>query len=112
VPSPRLGVREVRCTSEHIQTISALRVTLPLRTAVDLARWHTDSPTDDQTELVPLIAALLEFAGHTGVEPARRLCAGPNVPYKALALERLNRAQVLLDENRRRAGAAASRRCC
>ncbi|TFC51678.1 hypothetical protein E3T26_05505 [Cryobacterium sp. TMT1-21] len=100
-PSPRLRIREVSCSPDQVQTISGLRVTRPLRTVVDLARWNLDPDADGDSlracALPPLIAALLRFAGHSSADPARRLCAGPNVPYKAQALARLDEAQVLLD---------------
>lgn len=105
VPSPRLRIREVRCAPDQVQTISGLRVTLPLRTCVDLARWNTEAAPGADADmhplqrgaLVPLIAALLRFAGHTSVEPARRLCTGANLPFKVQALARLDEAQALME---------------
>ncbi|TFD33443.1 hypothetical protein [Cryobacterium cryoconiti] len=106
VPSPRLQIRELSCPSDQLQSISGLRVTLPLRTAVDLARWpHDDAepadpagePFQAAVDRVPLIAALIRFAGHTTVEPARRLLEAPNLPFKAQALARLDDVQRYLD---------------
>ena len=98
VPSPRLQVREVSCPADQLQTISGLRVTLPLRTAVDLARWHGAS---SEIGLVPLIAALLRQAGCTSTDPAGTLCAAPNLPFKAQTLTRLREVQRYLDEHPR-----------
>ncbi|TFC29207.1 hypothetical protein E3O53_14265 [Cryobacterium sp. TMT2-18-3] len=98
VPSPRMQIREVNCPSDQLQAISGLRVTLPLRTAVDLVRWH-DAPTDG--DRVALIAALLRLAGCTSTDPASRLCAAPNLPFKAPARTRLREVQRYLDEHPR-----------
>ncbi|TFC78328.1 hypothetical protein E3T23_12420 [Cryobacterium cheniae] len=95
VPSPRLQIREVSCPADQLQTISGLRVTRPLRTAVDLARWHGESA---DRGLVPLIAALLRLAGCTSADPARILCAAPNLPFKAATLTRLREVQRHLDD--------------
>ena len=94
VPSPRLNIREVSCPADQLQTISGLRVTVPLRTAVDLARWHGDA----DTSRVALIAALLRLAGCTSTESARSLCAAPNLPFKAATLDRLDEVQRYLEE--------------
>jgi hypothetical protein len=96
VPSPRLQIREVSCPADQLQTISGLRVTRPLRTAVDLARWHGQAADGAP---VPLIAALLRLAGCTSTEPAHRLCAAPNLPFKAATLTRLRQVQRYLDEH-------------
>ena len=96
VPSPRLRVREVNCPADQLQTISGLRVTLPLRTAIDLTRWQGEAGA---AELVPLIAALLRLAGHACTEPARRAFAVPNLPFKAQALTRLREVQRHLDDH-------------
>ena len=105
-PSARLLIREVSCPSDQLQTISGLRVTLPLRTAVDLARWHGESarqhshsPGTDGGGRVPLIAALLRLAGCTGTESASILCAAPNLPFKAKTLTLLRDVQCYLDEH-------------
>ncbi|TFC87857.1 hypothetical protein E3T28_11170 [Cryobacterium sinapicolor] len=96
VPSPRLQIREVRAPADQLQTISDLRVTLPLRTAIDLARCPGETADDAR---VPLIAALLRLAGCTSVEPAQRLCLAPNQPFKAKTLTRLREVQRYLDEH-------------
>jgi hypothetical protein len=104
VPSPRLHIREVSCPPDQLQAICGLRVTLPLRTAVDLARWPDDPadpacPADAPTvaDRIPLIPALVRYAGHTSVEPARDLLAAPNQPFRAQALARLDDVQRYLD---------------
>ncbi|TFC97023.1 MULTISPECIES: hypothetical protein [Cryobacterium] len=100
VPSPRLHIREISCPADQLQTISGLRVTLPLRTAVDLARWP-DDPADVSTvpDRIPLIAALVRYGGHTSVAPARDLFSAPNLPFKAQALARLDEVQRYLDSH-------------
>ena len=105
-PSARLLIREVSCPSDQLQTISGLRVTLPLRTAVDLARWHGESarqhshsPGTDEVDRVPLIAALLRLAGCTGTASASSLCQAPNFPFKARTLTLLRDVQRYLDEH-------------
>lgn len=91
-PSPRLRLREVRFSPADSCTIGGLRVTTPLRTAVDLARCtRHDSP-----ELTALLAALLRYGGFGDVAPARSLCQCTATPNRKGALTRLDRAQVLL----------------
>lgn len=92
-PSPRLQLREVRCAPEETRTIAGVRVTSPLRTVVDLARWAPDHPVD----CVPLLAALLRYGGFTDAASAIHLCRRHNVPNKKIALRRLDRAQLLLE---------------
>lgn len=92
-PSPRLQVREVSCAPEETQMVAGLRVTTPLRTTVDLARWAPD----DSPDLVALLVALLRFGGFSNATPASRLCQRQNVPNKKIAIKRLGQAQVLLE---------------
>ncbi len=90
--SPRLQLREVSCGPGETQTIAGLRVTTPLRTVVDLARWTAD----DSHDLVALLAALLHFGGFSDAAPATRICLRQNGPKKKVALRRLDQAQTLI----------------
>ncbi|TFD71052.1 hypothetical protein [Cryobacterium fucosi] len=83
-PSARLILREVTCAREDTMTATGLRVTRPLRTLVDLARW----PNPD-VDVVPLIRALLDLCGPGGPEQALVRCNRAYVPFRILALDRL-----------------------
>ncbi|TFC15367.1 hypothetical protein E3O19_09695 [Cryobacterium algoritolerans] len=83
-PSARLILREVTCPPADTVTIAGLRVTRPLRTLVDLARW----PKPD-VDVVPLIDALLSLCGPDGPEQALLRCNRAYVPFRRLALNRL-----------------------
>lgn len=90
-PSARLVLREVTCPPEDTTRITGLRVTRPLRTVVDLARW----PEPD-VDVVPLIGALLRLCGTEGPALARARCNRAYVPFRSLALERLGAASALV----------------
>jgi hypothetical protein len=103
-PSPRFGVREVVCDSGHSVRLGAspvtragvraggLLVTLPLRTALDLARW----PPPELPAPAPLIAALLRLAGHPDTSAARHACAVDRLPYTHRALVHLDAAETAM----------------
>jgi hypothetical protein len=84
----RFAVREVVIDAADIVDVSRLRVTTPLRTVIDLARFSTQFGDEEiriVTELVTL--AHLDFARCAEVLASRR-----NLPGKRRALERLRRA--------------------
>lgn len=87
-PSARLTLREVTCPSTDTASITGLRVTRPLRTVVDLARWP-----DPDVDVVPLIGALLSLCGPGGAEQALGRCDRAYVPFRSLALGRLAAAE-------------------
>ena len=78
----RLHVREVVIADSEIATLGAVRVTTPMRTVMDLARFQ--DPFDPE-----LVAALLKAAHLTLAECIAELRGRRNLPQKKLALERL-----------------------
>ncbi|WP_051973064.1 hypothetical protein [Cryobacterium sp. MLB-32] len=91
-PSPRMRLREVVCPESDTVAIGDVRVTTPLRTVIDLARWAPPECSD----IVPVLLALLRFGGHTDTDLARRRCEAKSVPHRNLALHRLAAVQALL----------------
>ncbi|MDJ0325094.1 hypothetical protein QMG61_15115 [Cryobacterium sp. PH31-AA6] len=86
-PSPRFRVREVTCTAEDTLTVGGRRVTTPLRTLVDLARWP-----DADVDLIPVIGGLLSRCGPGAAERAIHRCDRAYVPFRRLAMLRLSEA--------------------
>ena len=77
-----LAVREVVIASNEIVLLGSVRVTTPLRTIMDLARFQDEFEPD-------LITALLRVSGLTLDYCIAELQARPNLPRKKLALQRL-----------------------
>jgi hypothetical protein len=88
--APAVAPSEVRLARGDVQRIGALRVTTPLRTAADLARLEPDFPAD----LGDAVLALLEQASRSPAWLAAALAAGPAVPHKRRAVDRLRRLAV------------------
>ncbi len=88
--SPRSGllVREVVIEEHEIARLGGLRLTTPLRTAVDLARFRRDFGPDER-ELIRGLAGLggFDLAACVDAIDSRR-----NLPNKHRALERLTAA--------------------
>ena len=88
--SPRAQVREIVRTPDDVNTVAGVRVTTPLRTAVDLARYtplstSTSAPT---TELIALLARLLHYGQFADVADAVRLCKRGSPAHSTLAAAR------------------------
>jgi hypothetical protein len=81
----RLSVREVIILHEDVATLAGTAVTIPMRTAIDLARF-VDVWTDEETRTV---AELLRLARCTVLDCARAMNRKRNLPNKKIALERL-----------------------
>jgi hypothetical protein len=81
----RLRVREVVILHEDVAVLAELRVTTPLRTAIDLARFVQDWTEDEARTL----AELIRLGGFTVLDCARTMNRRKNLPAKKLALERL-----------------------
>jgi len=92
-PSPRMHLREVVCPDSDTVALGRVRVTTPLRTVIDLARW--DPPGHDG-ELLQLLIALLHFGGFTDTGEARGRCATKSVPKRSIALDRFTAVEALL----------------
>lgn len=89
------AVREVSTEPTDLVLVYGLRVTGPLRTAVDIARL-----TDNFTEADSCVVARLLALGATGLEPcAALLNRSPNIPYKRRALERISQVLALQSAN-------------
>lgn len=83
-----LTVREVVIEASDLLELAGLRVTTPLRTAVDLARNSVDFP-DDELQTVGTLMRL----GRFGVAECRTILdRRRNLPNKRLALERIGEA--------------------
>jgi hypothetical protein len=93
----RVSVREVEIDDSEIQAFGGIRVTTPLRTVADLARFSRIFRADEQL----IVSTLLAIDG-IGIDECRvALNLRHNLPGKRLALRRISDA---LD------GAALSRR--
>ncbi|WP_105036675.1 type IV toxin-antitoxin system AbiEi family antitoxin [Cryobacterium aureum] len=94
--SARVQVREIVRTPDDVHTISGVRVTTPLRTAVDLARYTVSSmslpspslSSPTTPELTALLARLLHFGEYPDVSAAIRLCKRGSPAHSALAVAR------------------------
>jgi hypothetical protein len=84
-PSSRLLVREVVILHEDVAVLAGLRVTTPMRTAIDLARFVTDW-TEDEAHI---LGELTRLGGFSALDCARTMNRRRNLPAKKLALERL-----------------------
>lgn len=82
--TPRAQIREIIRTPDDTHTVSGVRVTTPLRTAVDLARY---SPTSTP-QLTALLARLLHHGDYADVTAAVRLCKRGSPAYSTLAVAR------------------------
>lgn len=85
VRSPRVQLREIVRSPDDVRTVAGVRVTTPLRTAIDLARY---TPTSTP-ELTALLARLLHFGGYPDVSTAVLLCKRGSPAYSVLAVSRL-----------------------
>ncbi|MCU1424674.1 MAG: hypothetical protein JWM51_965 [Microbacteriaceae bacterium] len=92
VPS-RGSVREVVIASDEIATIARLRLTTPLRTAVDMARF---SPRFDGAD-ERVVAALISGFGLSLADCRAALHRRRNLPNKNLAWSRLERVAGMLE---------------
>jgi hypothetical protein len=84
VRSPRVQVREIVRSLDDVRTISGVRVTTPVRTAVDLARYAPASTPD----LTALLAGLLHCGGYADAAAALRLCRRGSPAHSTLAVTR------------------------
>jgi hypothetical protein len=78
----RLQVREVIIAPNEIVTLGVVRVTSPLRTAIDLARFQDTFDGE-------LVAALLGATGLRRDQCLAELDSRPHLPGKKIALQRL-----------------------
>ncbi|MFO7691324.1 MAG: hypothetical protein R6W83_12370 [Cryobacterium sp.] len=83
--SARVRIRQGHCSAEHTQLVAGLSVTLPLRTAVDLARFSDEEPE----RLLPVLSRLLRRAGPHALPRAQQDCHRDAAPTTARALRRL-----------------------
>jgi hypothetical protein len=90
--SPRVQVREIVRSPDDVCTIAGVRVTTPLRTAVDLARY---TPTSTP-ELVALLARLLQYGQYPDVSAAVRLCKRGSPAHSTLAVSRFATVNAVL----------------
>lgn len=97
-PSVRLRVREVRDPLAETLDLEGVRVTTPLRTAVDLAlcRHQTDGDPDDE-RLIWLLAALLRYGGCPDIRDTLSRSAPAHSPTGLRAQDRFTAAQSLIE---------------
>jgi hypothetical protein len=81
----RLDVREVLIDDDEILTVDGLRVTTPLRTAIDLARFNRDFGADDHA----VVGALMTLGGFGADDCAAAMNRRRNLPHKQRALTRI-----------------------
>jgi hypothetical protein len=83
---PRIRVREVEIDDREVQSFGGIRVTTPLRTVVDLARFSRRFGGDEES----IVTALLAIDGF-GIDECRlALNLRHNLPRKRLALRRIS----------------------
>jgi len=86
--APQLGhVREVKLVRQEVLTVNGLRLTTPLRTALDLVR----SPGEFEPDELAVVGRLLDGAGLAVADCVDALDDRRNIPQKKQALERLAR---------------------
>ena len=83
--SPRVQLREIVRSPDDVRTIANVRVTTPLRTAVDLARYP---PATSGAEIIALLARLLHYGGYPDISAAVRLCQRGSPAYSVVAVAR------------------------
>jgi hypothetical protein len=82
---PRIRVREVEIDDREVQSIGGIRVTTPLRTVVDLARFSRHFGGEEES----IVTGLLAIDGF-GIDECRAaLNLRHNLPGKRLALRRI-----------------------
>ncbi|HEX4056892.1 MAG TPA: hypothetical protein VHX87_01080 [Galbitalea sp.] len=81
----RLSVREVVILHDDITVLAGTAVTIPMRTAIDLARF-VETWSDEETRIV---RELLTIARCTVLDCARAMNRKRNLPNKKIALQRL-----------------------
>jgi hypothetical protein len=84
--SKRAQVREIVRTPDDVRTVSGVRVTTPLRTAVDLARYAPASVSTH--DLTALLARLLHYGEYPDVSAAIRLSKLGSPAHSAMAVTR------------------------
>jgi hypothetical protein len=89
VPS-RGSVREVVIDPDEIVSLGRVRVTTPLRTAVDLARFSPRFTEPEQS----VVEALVALFALSGAECRAALERRRNLPNKNLAVARLDRCRL------------------
>jgi hypothetical protein len=89
----RLDVREVVIDDVEILTVDGLRVTTPLRTAIDLARFNSNFGESDRV----VVGALMTLGGFGEDDCAAAMNRRRNLPQKQRALARIREsaAQVI-----------------
>ncbi|MBG6214897.1 MAG: hypothetical protein LH475_03200 [Cryobacterium sp.] len=102
--SPRVQVREIVRSPDDVRTISGARVTTPLRTAVDLARYMPTSTPD----LTALLARLLHYGEYPDVSAAVRLCKRGSPAHSTLAVSRFAAVNGPLYALRQQIGAGST----
>jgi hypothetical protein len=78
-------VREVVILHDDIAVLAGTAVTIPMRTAIDLARF-VETWSDEETRIV---SELLRIARCTVLDCARVMNRRRNLPNKRIALQRL-----------------------
>ena len=94
--SPRAHVREIVRTPDDVNTVSGVRVTTPLRTAVDLARYTPPATSAPTKELIALLARLLHYGHFDDVGEAVRLCTRGSAAHSTVAVARFAAVEVPL----------------
>lgn len=83
---PWMSVREVVLTDADLATIGSLRLTTPLRTAVDLARFSADFGISEAR----VVRELLAIGQIDETQWRRHIESRRNLPNKRQAIERLS----------------------
>jgi hypothetical protein len=94
---PRLIVREVVIEPDEIIEFAHARCTTPVRTGFDLLREHT-APDD---EIESIVAALCSIDPDLPARLRLRLDEAARIPYRGLAVGRLEHVETRLTDERR-----------
>lgn len=90
--SSRHQIREVVIDDAETLTIGDLRVTTPLRTAIDIARFTVDFGSEDRA----IVAGLMRLGGFGLADCAATMERRRNLPGKHRALARIRQAEPRL----------------
>ncbi|MGV8969412.1 MAG: type IV toxin-antitoxin system AbiEi family antitoxin [Microbacteriaceae bacterium] len=88
-----VSVREVVIENDEFVTLGGMRVTTPLRTLIDLARF---APEGDSSVIETMIS-LARIGSITRAQCAAALERRKNIPHKTIAWQRILRAGVRAD---------------
>jgi hypothetical protein len=106
-PSVRLHVREVNDPFADTLDFEGVRVTAPLRTAVDLALCRHQLGDPEEARLIALLATLVRYGGRRDIDEPSRRCELLNSVRGQRAIARFTAVQKLFEDQKNSPGPEA-----